>query len=370
MEADVSVPVDYCVDWHYAHGGPLGSCRFKSRHEDFLVTELLPFEPEGDGEHLFLLIEKKGENTDWVAGLLARYAGVGRQSVSYAGRKDRHGITRQWFCVSLPGKADPDWSGLPGESIKIISQARHRKKLKTGALRANDFVITLRDINVDPAMVEARLALISREGVPNYFGEQRFGHQGRNIAKATDMLAGKFRVPRNKRSMYLSAARSWLFNRVLSEKVAAGVWHQYVAGDVLGFPDNSSLIFDAPDESLLARLAAGQLSPTSPLWGRGRAAVTDQSLALEQSALAGYRTLCDGLENVGLSQERRVNRLIPTDMSWTWHDETTLELRFRLGKGCFATALLRELLVCCEPQRHEDKSHESFVTNGDNARAG
>lgn len=369
MEADVSVPVDYPVDWHYAHGGPLGNCRFKSRHEDFSVTELLPFEPEGDGEHLFLLIEKKGENTDWVAGLLARYAGVGRQSVSYAGRKDRHGITRQWFCVSLPGKDGPDWGGLQSESIKILSQARHRKKLKTGALRANDFAITLRDISVDPALVDARLALIAREGVPNYFGEQRFGHQGRNIAKASDMQAGKFRVQRNKRSMYLSAARSWLFNRVLSERVAAGVWNQYLVGDVLGFPDNNSLIFDPPDETVLARLAEGQLSPTSSLWGRGRPMVTGHSLALEQFALAGYESLCDGLERAGLNQERRVNRLIPTQMSWAWGDAgARLELRFCLGKGCFATALLRELFICCEPQQHEDKRHRPF--DGDNTCAG
>lgn len=356
MEADVLVPVDYPVDWHYAHGGPLGNCRFKSCHDDFSVTELLPFEPEGDGEHLFLLIEKKGENTDWVAGLLARYAGVGRQSVSYAGRKDRHGITRQWFCVSLPGKADPDWSGLQSESIKIIAQARHRKKLKTGALKANDFAITLRDISVDPALVDGRLALIAREGVPNYFGEQRFGHG--NMAKAADMLAGKFRVQRNKRSMYLSAARSWLFNQVLSERVAAGVWNQYLVGDVLGFPDNSSLIFDAPDETVLARLGEGQLSPTASLWGRGRPKVTDQALALEQSALAGYQSLCDGLERAGLNQECRVTRLIPTQMSWSWCDDgATLTLRFRLSKGCFATALLRELFTCSEPQRNEDKRH-------------
>lgn len=368
MEADVPVPVDYPVDWHYAHGGPLGHCRFKSRHEDFLVSELLPFEPEGEGEHLFLLMEKKGENTDWVAGLISQYCGVGRQSVSYAGRKDRHGITRQWFCITLPGKADPDLHGLQSESIKIISQARHRKKLKTGALKANDFVITLRDITVDPALVETRLALIAREGVPNYFGEQRFGHHGRNVAKAADMLAGKFRVQRNKRSVYLSAARSWLFNRLLSEKVATGVWNQYVVGDVLGFPDNSSLIFDVPDESMLTRVAQGQLSPTSSLWGCGRLGVTGPSLTLEQTALARYQPLCDGLERVGLNQERRVNRLIPGNMSWAWDDNgSTLELRFRLGKGCFATSLLRELFVCSEPER--DSRRMSLATADENACA-
>ncbi|MFK0571627.1 tRNA pseudouridine(13) synthase TruD [Endozoicomonas sp.] len=360
MDADVPVPVDYSLDWHYALGGPLGRCLFKSCHDDFLVDELLPFEPEGEGEHLFLLIEKKGENTDWVAGLLARYAGVTRQSVSYAGRKDRHGVTRQWFCVSLPGKADPSWAGLESDSIRIIRQSRHRKKLKTGALKANDFCITLRNIDAEPARVEARLEQISREGVPNYFGEQRFGHQGRNVEKAVAMLAGKFRVQRNKRSVYLSAARSWLFNRVLSEKVGQGSWNQYTPGDVLGFPDSNSLIFDTPDAELMARLDRGELSPTSPLWGRGLPKVSDQTLLFEQSITTGFVQLCDGLEKAGLQQERKVNRLIPEQMSWSWGNSpegSLLVLRFRLPKGRFATSVLRELLSCNE-ERHEERHGE------------
>lgn len=349
MDADVPMPVDYSIDWHYALGGPLGRCLFKSRHEDFLVDEQLPFEPEGEGEHLFLLIEKKGENTDWVAGLIARYAGIKRQSVSYAGRKDRHGITRQWFCLSLPGMPDPDWRGLESDSIRIVRQARHRKKLKTGVLKANDFCITLRDIEVDPALVDARLKQISVEGVPNYFGEQRFGHQGHNIEKAVDMMAGKFRVQRNKKSVYLSAARSWLFNRVLSEKVGQGIWNQYLSGDALGFPDSNSLIFEIPDESLMARLGSGELSPTSSLWGRGLPKVTDQTLALEQVITTGYPQLCDGLERAGMFQERRVNRLIPRQMCWSWESSSaghSLVLHFTLPKGCFATSVLRELLDC------------------------
>lgn len=357
MDTDVPVPADYSLDWHFALGEPLGSCLFKSRHEDFLVDELLPFEPEGEGEHLFLLIEKKGENTDWVAGLLAKFVGITRQSVSYAGRKDRYGITRQWFCVSLPGKADPNWDGFESDSIRIIRQARHRKKLKTGALKANDFCLTLRNVDAEPTQVEARLEQVAREGVPNYFGEQRFGHHGRNVEKAEAMLAGQFRVNRNKRSVYLSAARSWLFNRVLSEKVGQRLWNQYMSGDVLGFPDSNSLIFDAPDEDIMARLNRGDLSPTSPLWGRGLPKVTDQTLVFEQSVTAGFSSLCDGLERAGLQQERRINRLIPEQMSWSWGngpEDRSLVLQFRLPKGCFATSVLRELLSCYE-ERHEER---------------
>ena len=344
-----AVSADYSTNWQYAFDGPLGRCFFKSHPEDFIVDELLPFEPEGEGEHLYLLLEKKGENTDWVAGLLAQHAGVKRQSVSYAGRKDRHGVTRQWFCISLPGMADPQWSGLESDSIRILRAVRHRKKLKTGTLKANDFCITLRAVQGDVARVDARLEQIAQAGVPNYFGEQRFGHQGRNIVKAADMLAGKFRVQRNKRSVYLSAARSWLFNRVLSEKVGQGLWSQAIAGDALGFQGSNSLIFAEPDAALLARLENGELSPTSPLWGRGAAKVTAQMLHLEQSVVDRYGELCAGLERAGLQQERRINRLIPERLSWFWQDDPQgkiLELRFRLPKGCFATSVLRELLVC------------------------
>ncbi|WP_095210378.1 tRNA pseudouridine(13) synthase TruD [Endozoicomonas ascidiicola] len=351
MDADVPVHADYSTDWHHAFGGPLGSCQFKSCHEDFQVDEYLPFEPEGEGEHLFLLIEKKGDNTDWVADLLARHAKVKRQSVSYAGRKDRHGVTRQWFCVTLPGMADPDWSGFESDAVRILKQTRHRKKLKTGALKGNGFCITLREIEANRDRVEERLEQIAQAGVPNYFGEQRFGHQGRNIEKAAAMMAGKFRVQRNKRSVYLSAARSWLFNRVLSEKVQQQLWNQYLPGDALGFPDSGSLIFDAADDDIMARLNSGKLSPTSPLWGRGMLKVADEAKAFEESVASGYAALCDGLENAGLNQERRINRLIPEQMTWSWKDDRTLELSFRLPKGCFATTVLREVLLCQEQDR-------------------
>ena len=342
----------YSLDWSFAYDAPLGACQFKQQPQDFIVEEILPFEPEGEGEHLLLFIEKIGENTDWVAGLLAKHAGVAKSAVSYAGRKDRHGVTRQWFCATLPGLADPDWTGFESDTIRILQQSRHRKKLKTGALKGNHFIITLRGITADTAQVEERLQQIIQAGVPNYFGEQRFGYQGRNVAKAVDMMQGKFRLPKNKRSIYLSAARAWLFNHVLSNKVADGSWNQYLSGDVLGFPDSNSLIFDVADDALLARLAQGEISATSPLWGRGLPKVQQDALVLEQQATISYSDLCDGLERAGLNQERRVNRLIPQHCTWVWQDNQLI-LRFTLPKGTFATTVLRELFECIEPSREQ-----------------
>ena len=335
------------MDWNYALGGVAGHGLFKSRLDDFFVDEELPFEPDGEGEHLYVQIEKRGENTDWVAGELARHAGVKRQAVSYAGRKDRQGITRQWFCVTLPGMANPDWQGLESDSLKVLKQCRNLKKLRTGTLKSNLFRITLREVDADKDRLQQLLEQVAAGGVPNYYGPQRFGFHGRNLNKAMAMFEGKFRANRNKRSVYLSAARSWLFNSIVSGRVAEGSWASFVEGDILGFHDSNSLIME-PDDSVHQRLESGDLSPTAALWGRGRLQVTGQTLAAEEKLAQTVPELCDGLENAGLRQERRITRLIPQDMNWQWLDDQTLELSFRLPKGCFATSVLRELLECRE----------------------
>lgn len=346
----------FSLDWRHAWGGPLGDCQFKSTPEDFIVHEELPFEPEGEGEHLLLQVEKTGHNTDWVAGLLARQAGVRRSLVSYAGRKDRHGVTRQWFCISLPGQPDPDWQGVESDSLKIIQGLRHRKKLRTGGLKANRFEITLRAVSADPKALEQRLARIAEEGVPNYFGHQRFGREGANLERAQKLFEGRFRVQRNKRAMYLSAARSWLFNRVLDERVAQGCWDSWIEGDVLGFQDNRSVIVDSLDDALQQRLEQKQITPTGPLWGRGQALPGMACKTLEDRVCGRYKLLCEGLEQQGIEQERRALRLRPEAMSWRWLDERTLTIGFRLPRGCFATSVLRELLIC-----HEGVADENTV---------
>ena len=340
------------MEWNYALGGSAGHCLFKSKPEDFFVDEELPFEPEGEGEHLYVHIEKRGENTDWVAGELARHAGIKRQSVSYAGRKDRQGVTRQWFCVTLPGMADPDWQGLAGENLKILKQVRHLKKLRTGTLKGNAFKITLRDVDADKERLEALLQQVAKGGVPNYYGSQRFGFHGRNLTKAMELFKGKFRANRNKRSIYLSAARSWLFNEILSERVGRNDWHSYLQGDVLGFCDSNSLIFE-PDDNIQERIDSGDVSPTVALWGRGRLPVSADALELEEKIASPLPGLRDGLENAGLKQERRVTRIIPRNMSWEWLDSKTLVMGFHLPKGCFATSVLRELLECREVFTHD-----------------
>lgn len=343
----------YPMDWAYAWGGPAGKALFKEQPEDFIVEEMLPFEPDGEGEHVLLYVEKQGENTDWVAGRLARFARVKRMSVSYAGRKDRHGIARQWFSVWMPGMEAPKWDEFRDDNIRILEVSRHRRKLKTGALKGNRFIITLRELSVERQELDALLDSVATKGVPNYFGEQRFGRRGENLERAVKMFAGEFRAHKNKRSMYLSAARSWLFNRIISERVSLNNWLHYIPGDVPGFQDSGSLILRDHNDELKARIASGDVVLTAPLWGEGELLSEAECRALEQTTLEPYSGLKSGLEDARMKQERRGIRLIPGQMNWEWLGDATLRLSFDLPKGCFATSVLRELLDCEERDRFE-----------------
>src|ERR1700735_4227497 len=213
-----------------AYGAPSLAARLRSTPEDFRVEEVLGYDAEGQGEHALLWVEKRGANTDWVARELAKFAGVSPVAVGYAGLKDRHAVTRQTFSVRLAGKPDPDWSTFPHADVKVLAATRHSRKLKRGALRGNRFVLVLREAQGDRDAAEQVLQQIAARGVPNYFGEQRFGREGGNVAQARAMFAGR-RVERDKRSFLLSAARSQIFNDVLAARVERGAWDTPLDGE-------------------------------------------------------------------------------------------------------------------------------------------
>lgn len=327
----------------YAFGGPPLRGVLRASADDFVVTEELGFAPSGEGEHVLLEIEKRGANTDWVAEGLARFAGVDRRAVSYSGMKDRHAVTRQTFSLQLPGRADPDWSALQLDGVRLLSSARHNRKLRRGAHRGNHFVIRLRELDGDRARAQERMEQIASLGVPNYFGEQRFGRQGGNLDLARQLFAGR-RMARNQRGFALSAARAWLFNAVLAGRVEQGDWNQALAGDVWMLDGTHSLFGPEPlDDGLLGRVAAGDIHPTGPLWGTGELRSSEQVRQLELQLAEEHAELCRGLERFGLQQERRALRLPAADFSSKWLDDEALELRFYLPAGAFATAVLREL---------------------------
>lgn len=318
--------------------------RIKSINEDFIVEEIMPVQPSGQGEHLWLHIQKSGSNTDWLAQQLARISGIKPMGVSYAGMKDRHAITSQWFSVHLPGQEDPDLSSLEGEDIKILQAIRHDKKLKRGTLSGNRFKLRIRDIEGALEQLQIRLENIQQQGVPNYFGEQRFGFGMNNLTKAELMFDRKLkRLKKHERGLYLSSARSWIFNQVLSTRIQQGVWNQYVPGDVFML-DGKSACFADDGSDVTERLEKMEIHPTGPLWGDGEPLASGQCLKIEQDAVLNNVLLGKGLVDARLKQERRSLRLRIEDLKWQVENVNELSIEFSLPAGTFATMVLREFV--------------------------
>lgn len=329
----------------FAFGGPAGTGRIRALPADFIVVEELSFALKGEGEHLFLRLRETGCNTAWVAGQLARWAGRPRHDVGYAGLKDRHAVTEQWFSVLCPGGRHPDPHTLAIEGVELIEWQVHDRKLKRGALRGNTFRLRVTALDADPAVLEQRLEAVAARGVPNAFGPQRFGREQGNLRLAERWFAGELRPRRDERGFALSAARSLIFNAVLAERVASGSWESAAAGDPVQLDGSGSwFIAEAGDEALPGRLAALDVHPTGPLWGQGEPPGHGPGAELERTVAARFPLLAEGLAAQGLEQERRPLRLRVADLEWRVAGDV-LELSFTLPAGAFATAVLRELVA-------------------------
>ncbi|WP_022940872.1 tRNA pseudouridine(13) synthase TruD [Psychromonas hadalis] len=333
----------FSLDFNFLYGKPKSTGIYKQRCEDFIVKEDLGFELTGEGEHVCLWIQKVGENTQYLARQLAKFADILARNVSYAGLKDRQGDTWQWFSLHIPGKITPDFSLFESPGVTIHKVIRHHKKIKIGALAGNYFSITLREISDKQAFEEALLKV--QEGVPNYFGEQRFGFGGFNINAALTLFAGRKIKDRFKRGIYLSAARSYLFNQVVSRRVADNLSSQPLLGDCVQFVGNRSF-FVLPDlkSHSLQRLQSREICLTAPLWGEGELTCESDAKHYETESLKHYPELQAGLAKNGLRQERRPLLLKPEQLSADWLDEKTVCINFYLPSGCYATTVLRELI--------------------------
>ncbi|RJE76607.1 tRNA pseudouridine(13) synthase TruD [Pseudoalteromonas sp. MSK9-3] len=338
-------------DLNYLYGEPLSTADYKTSAEDFVVDEILDIELTGEGEHMCLQVIKKGENTQYVAKMIAKFANVAPRDVSYAGLKDRHGVTSQWFSVPVPIKQSIDFTELNSDSVFVIKQIRHNRKLRTGCHSGNKFQITLRHIST-PLDILSRINAV-RQGVPNYFGEQRFGHDGHNLHMAERMFAGERIRDKKLRGIIISAARSHIFNAIVSQRVAehglAKTWHKEVfmlSGSNAFFEENIS-------DDTISRLTSGDILLSAPLVGKGEKGLTEQ----EKTWLLPFSAWQEGLAELGLKNERRALRLIPQGLEVKTLDETTIKLSFSLPKGTFATALLRELV------KHRDASKDNITDN-------
>ena len=335
--------------WSFAHGGPVASGQVKADPDDFQVFEQMDIEPEGSGEHIWLQIRKCRQNTDRVARMLAKFCRVPYRDVGYSGLKDFFAVTEQWFSIRLPGVGDLDWTRFELSGVTILRVARHHRKIQRGTHRANRFRIIIRNLSADnEAPVNQRLELIQRQGVPNYFGPQRFGRNAGNLPQVREMLAGLRRInDRNLRGILLSAARSWLFNTILSERILDRSWQQLQPGEPANL-DGTGSIFNADQaEDEVARLQALDIHPTAPLWGEMPEQVIAPYRRLhnwEVNVVEDYSDIAAGLVAARLACQRRPLRMKVSQLEWQWQaDHLTLE--FALQKGQFATSVLRELIA-------------------------
>jgi len=325
---------------------PLGRARFKAELEDFVVEELLGFEPSGVGEHCLVWVEKRDLDSNTAAARLADALGLRRRLVSHCGLKDRQAVTRQWFSLHMPGQPSPEAAALESDGLRVLRITRNTRKLRRGIHLGNRFIIRLRDPDFSAEAAADRWNQIVTHGVPNVFGSQRFGNEGRNVEKALAMFRGDFN-PRDRllRSLLLSSVRSHLFNAVVAERMARGNWDRALPGEVYGFPDNGTLLLignQRGDE--VERFEKGIVELTAPLWGQGELHSAGAVRELELEVMGCFPELTAGLEAAGLRQERRVMRLRPIDPEFVVLPGGDLQLSFSLPRGTYATALLAALM--------------------------
>ncbi|MFT6892346.1 MAG: tRNA pseudouridine13 synthase [Halioglobus sp.] len=333
--------------WPRANGDPSVQAAIRSSPESFIVREQLGFELSGEGEHVFLHLEKRELNTLDLQTRVSQLSGVAPRDIGFSGMKDRNAVTRQWLSVGMAGKLEPQWSELEKSGdVKVLQVGRHLRKLKRGVHQANHFEIRLTELHGDLNDLEARLELLARTGVPNYFGEQRFGRDGNTLEQARRwMNSGQRKITRTKRSLFLSALRSYLFNELLAARVRERNWHIVGDGDVcMLHGTRSRFSCTAIDEDIRTRNVSGDLHPGLPLWGRGSIESSTQVHEKQLAELAQDAGIGEFLEREGLELSYRSTRLMADDFCWQFCDDDSLLLKFGLVPGGYATAVLAELV--------------------------
>ena len=335
----------YSLDWPRSNTLPKSKAVFKQTPEDFQVDEFFAEPFSGEGEHIMLKIEKRGLTTEDVVRALARLINKPAKLISYAGLKDRQALSTQWLSIHAPGETIADLELLAGTGWRVLEHTRHNKKLRPGYLTGNQFTIRLNDLT-HPQELEQRIEQIKKTGVPNYFGEQRFGREAGNLLRAEELLVQKRKVKdRFLKGMYYSAARSWLYNLILAQRVEDGSWNVPIAGDVMQLAgSNSIFVIDEADTALMQRVSERDVSPASPLPGKGQNKVKGQALILINKIYDQWRPWLMGLEQQGLEESWRPNILHVEGLE-SIIKGSTAELFFTLPAGSYATVVLRELFT-------------------------
>ena len=321
---------------------PKQTALLKAECADFVVKEQLGYDMSGDGEFVAVKVRKTDCNTLFVGEQLAKFAGISARNMSYAGLKDRKAVTEQWFSLQMPGQPTPDFSQFSLEGVEILDVTRHQRKIRIGSLQGNHFEILLRNTEETDELKE-RLDFLAKNGFPNYFTEQRFGRDGNNLTQALRWANGEIKVKdRNKRSFYLSAARSEIFNLIVAKRIELGLAQQVLNGDILQL--NGSHSWFVVDESedlaqLQQRLAQQDVLLTAPLIGEEEKSAVD----FENEIFAQHQALFDLMRQERMKAARRAILMQPQHFQWQF-EPNGLRLQFALPAGSYATALIRELV--------------------------
>ena len=321
---------------------PKQTALLKAECADFVVKEQLGYDMSGDGEFVAVKVRKTDCNTLFVGEQLAKFTGISARNMSYAGLKDRKAVTEQWFSLQMPGQPTPDFSQFSLEGVEILDVTRHQRKIRIGSLQGNHFEILLRNAEETDELKE-RLDFLAKNGFPNYFTEQRFGRDGNNLTQALRWANGEIKVKdRNKRSFYLSAARSEIFNLILSKRMELNLAQQILVGDVLQL--NGSHSWFVVDESedlaqLQQRLAQQDVLLTAPLIGEEEKSAVD----FEHEIFAQHQPLFALMRQERMKAAYRPILMHPQYFQWQF-ELNGLRLQFALPAGSYATALIRELV--------------------------
>lgn len=325
----------------------------KSKPEHFKVEEILPYAPCGEGEHLFVTVRRSGWNTADVAKVLAKCFDCKNHEVGWGGRKDKHAITIQTFSIRLPlhislTEAETKLEALPFE---IIGLKRHINKLKTGHVAGNRFEITVSQVEPDAlANAQAIAEVLRQKGLPNYYGEQRFGYQMRNLDRAASLMEGT-RKPRGRKDAFtVSVMQSALFNIWLKTRVARDAFNRLLLGDVARKTDTGGLFVVDDLEEATTRFEAHQIVYTGPIFGHKMMAAGDIAGVYEAMILEKFHLDLSAFKPLKAPGSRRPALLYLDDLRVALCP-SGLKFEFSLPSGAYATTVLREFMYL--PHQHE-----------------
>jgi len=335
------------TELNYFYGKPTVTGQYKQQYEDFIVTEDLGFELTGDGEHVLVYLQKRDCNTIFVAEQLAKYVGISAKLVSYAGLKDRQAVTRQWFSLHMPGQATPDFSDFNLDGCEILKITRHNKKLKIGALKGNYFDITLKMLS-DKSGIETKLALIKENGVPIILANSVLVANKIISLKLSNGQMARFPLKIVKNAVFTFQQHVVRFLMILSvNELHENLHRTALDGDILQLAGRGSWFVAKTEELdlLQHRLENREITITAPMLGDSPLGTMSQALEFEQNCLKNWTIFLELFKKERIETARRSIVVYPLELNWQWLNDNSLTMRFYLPSGCYATSVIRELII-------------------------